>query len=398
MNVGALPELILSWLMKQGTNLLSNEQGQSPQGQFQPGQQYDAQVLANLANGRSLVQVGDQKLDMLLPQSAKPGDVLNLTYLQAGTRPTFVMVQNNAPATSTVNFSQAVQKVDALTRYVPVSGPAAPNSPVSATAGANPMPANASAQLASPSQTSPPILPNPAVLLVPEPAKGVTTFMQAVDPAPAMTGEAVEGAQAANAANTSVLTTRVGSNDAAAGNHVLPVRLQQTVKESGLFYESHLGKWVRGEVSLDSIQREPQAKLAQNPGPLLDLPDLEGMPAHAAHLASRQLNMLDGQPFIWQGQVWPGQDMEWQVGEGGGDGQDAEAQKWHSRLRLTLPRMGGVSAELDIGALGLRIRLGAQSDETLAEMKTAMPELAHRLKTAGLNLTSVVLESNHDIA
>jgi hypothetical protein len=122
------------------------------------------------------------------------------------------------------------------------------------------------------------------------------------------------------------------------------------------------------------------------------------MPERAAHLASRQLNMLEGQPFAWQGQVWPGQDMEWQVGEGGGDGPDAEAQKWHSRLRLTLPRMGGISAELDIGALGLRVRLGAHSDETLAEMKAAMPELAHRLKTAGLNLTSVVLESNHDAA
>lgn len=411
MNVGFLPEQILAWLAKQGANLFPTGQNPPSPGQFQPGQQYDASVLANLANGRSLVEVAGQKLDMQLPQSAKPGDVLNLTYLQSGSRPTFAMAPAVPAGTSSVNLSQAVQQISALIRYVPVgaSAPAAsPNTPASAVPGnvtaMQAAPATPASLVASaiPSATpSQPILANPAVLLVPaqsaQPAQpsGAVVLSQLGAPTTSMVGEAVEGAHAANSANTSVMTSSVAGGAPSSGNEMLPVRLQQTVKESGLFYESHLGKWVRGEVSLESIHREPQARLAQHPGAMLDLPDLEGMPAKAAYLANRQLNMLDGQPFVWQGQVWPGQDMEWQVGERDGDPQDVEAQKWHSKLSLTLPRMGEIRADLDIGGLGLRIRLSAQSDSTLAEMQAEMPELVDRLKAAGLNLSSLMLEPNH---
>ncbi len=35
-------------------------------------------------------------------------------------------------------------------------------------------------------------------------------------------------------------------------------RLQSTVRDSGLFYESHLSRWFRGEMSREQLQREPQ--------------------------------------------------------------------------------------------------------------------------------------------
>lgn len=450
MNVGALPDLILNWFKNQGTDLLQANPDQQPsQGQFNPGQQYDGQVLENLPNGRSLVQVADQKLDMALPQQLKAGDVVRLTYVQPGPRPTFVLSTSAAPTPQQVTVSQAAQQVNALSRYAtmvnaestaapqvavqqvqvaatqtslvmqgqpsatpgrpsalpgqppatpgqakaPVGQPASAGS-ASSSAAANPATASTTAAATASAQAAArPIVANPATMLAATP---VNVASAAVAQGPVlstamMTDEAVNGAYSSTAANQGMGGAQGVAGQQQSANHLLPVRLQQTVKESGLFYESHLGKWARGEISLDTVMREPQAKLAQAPGQLLNMPGLEGMPARAADLASRQLNMLEGNPFIWQGQVWPGQDMEWQVTEreGGGNPFEAEAQKWHSKLRLTLPRLGAFAAELDVGALGLRIRLTSQSPEALAEMKAALPDLVQRMQSADLNLTSL---------
>jgi hypothetical protein len=395
-NVGSLPDLILAWFKNQGTDLLRAGKDTLPQGQFQPGQQYEGQVLDNLPNGRNLVQVADQKLNMALPQQAKPGDVIRLTYVQSGPRPTFVLNASAAASSPSVTVSQAAQQVSALTRYTPVteSQTVSTLSAQQAATGANVATVLAASPQPQPVSTAKPIIANPAVLLAAAPSNANvvnTVAMGPASPVTMMIDETVEHAHASVATNANLGTAQGVAAEQVTANHVLPMRLQQTVKESGLFYESHLSKWVRGEVGLESVQREPQAGLAKTPGAILNLPDLEGMPEKAANLASRQLNMLDGAPFVWQGPAWPGQDMEWQVTErdAGSNSGDEEAQKWHSKLRL--PRLGGVSADLDIGALGLRIRLSAQTPEALAEMKEAIPELTQRMRDAELNLTSLKL-------
>ncbi|MDD4881727.1 MAG: flagellar hook-length control protein FliK [Gallionellaceae bacterium] len=432
MNIGALPELILSWFKNQGTEPLQAGKDQALS-QFKPGAQYEGKVLDSLPNGRNLVQVGNQAMDMQLPKQARPGDVIRLTFLNAAPRPTFVL---NTPAVASaqpVNVSRAAQQVNALVRYVPVSAstpvpaasvavattasaafqamapsPSAPGSPAAATQTAATAtvgsPATAATTTATttatasaaPASAGRPIVANPAVLLAPAPSHSGTISALPGPAIPAMTmaGEAVDGLRSALGSQSSLTTAQGVVAEKAAGSHILPMRLQQTVKESGLFYESHLGKWVRGELSLESVQREPQARLLQAPGPRLDLPDLEGMPEQAARLASRQLHMLDGGPFLWQGQAWPGQMAEWSVQER--DGRDADdqaaGQKWRSQLRLALPRLGEVAADLDIGALGLRIRLRSGTPEALAEINAAMPELVRRLRDAELNLSSVQAE------
>ncbi|MFA5082608.1 MAG: flagellar hook-length control protein FliK [Hydrogenophilaceae bacterium] len=422
MNIGALPELILSWLKSQGPEQLQAGKDQALS-QFKPGAQYEGKVLDSLPNGRNLVQVGNQAMDMQLPQQARPGDVIRLTFLNAAPRPTFAL---NAPAVATaqpVNVSRAAQQVNALVRYVPVSAstPVPAASVAVATTASTALQAMTPSVLASgrPAAASPanapasatqatatgmaaaatagrPIVANPAVLLAPAPQHTgpISALPGPAIPAMTLAGEAVDGLRSALGSQSSLTTAQGVVAEKTAANQILPMRLQQTVKESGLFYESHLGKWVRGEVSLESVQREPQARLLLAPGPRLDLPDLEGMPEQAARLASRQLHMLDGGPFLWQGQAWPGQMAEWLVQERDGRDADAEAagQKWRSQLRLALPRLGEVAADLDIGALGLRIRLRSGTEEALAEINAAMPELVRRLRDAELNLSSVQAE------
>jgi len=43
-------------------------------------------------------------------------------------------------------------------------------------------------------------------------------------------------------------------------------RLQASVDQSGLFYEAHLGRWFRGELTLQQLAREPQMLLGRPPG------------------------------------------------------------------------------------------------------------------------------------
>ncbi len=388
MGIGALPDLLLSLLKTQGADQLQAAKD-APATSFKPGGQYEAKVLDALPNGRNLVQIGKQTLDMALPQQAKAGDVLRLTFLNAGPRPTFAL---NAPATgpAPVNFSQAAQQVNALVRYVPVAASA----PMPGVTGVPSVPGVTGA----PSVAAPavPLVANPAVLLAPAPAPasqlGAAVLPGAVMPGLSMAGEAVEGMRASLGSHSSLVNAQGVAAAKADPSNILPMRLQQTVKESGLFYESHLGKWARGELSLETIQREPQARLAHTPGPLLDVPDLDGMPEQAARLASRQLNMLEGGPFFWQGQAWPGQVAEWTVSEreaGGGDDAELLGQKWQSRIKLSLPRLGDVAAELDLGAHGLRVRLRSASAETLAEINAARPELIARMRSAELNLSSI---------
>jgi hypothetical protein len=114
MNLAALPELLLSWVKNQGAALL---QGDKPQAaSFQPGQQYEGKVVDNLANGRHLVKVANQMLDMNLPAKTQPGDSVRLTFLNAGPRPTFLLNQAAVSPVQKVQISNAAQQVNSLLR------------------------------------------------------------------------------------------------------------------------------------------------------------------------------------------------------------------------------------------------------------------------------------------
>lgn len=395
MDIGSLPQLLIALFKGQGADLAQAGKGQQTALDLKPGAQYEGKVLDALPNGRNLVQVSKHVMDMALPQQAKAGDTVRLTFLSAAPRPTFVL-SGGTPAPQPVSVSQGAQQVSALIRYVPVT---ASGAVPAASAAGNAAAATNPATVGNPAPAGRPLVANPAVLLAPGPVAGraVTAVAGPAIPAMAVAGEAVNAPRASLASNTSLTAQGVVAEKTSSG-HVLPQRLQQTVKESGLFYESHLGRWVKGEMPLEAIRREPQARLALSPGSLLNVPDLDGMPEEAARMASRQLHLLEGGPFVWQGQAWPGQLLEWQVRDGASeaDGDEDAGQRWRSQLRLTLPRLGEVSVDMDIGAQGLRVNLYAGSPTSLTEMQEALPELAQRMRSAELNLTRLQAELAHD--
>lgn len=52
----------------------------------------------------------------------------------------------------------------------------------------------------------------------------------------------------------------------------LATRLESSIRDSGLFYESHLKRWFQGDVSRQQLLREPQMQLGSRPLPPANLP------------------------------------------------------------------------------------------------------------------------------
>jgi hypothetical protein len=446
MNLSALPELLLAWVKNQGAALLQSDRSNAQGAQFRIGAHYDGKVLDNLPGGRHLVQVAGQKLDMALPRGTQPGDAVRLTFLSGGPRPTFLLNQAGSGGavspSQPVSLSGTAQQVNALKQLVgPSSGRgvdaqaavARPSSPVATPAGTP----------AAPSGTTPPLSgPNVALLSnavrqagnlaaavstkasAPSAASSVAqapaamasaarpivanvVMLQAysatvqsspagvVSPNTTLVGQTVEGLRASIPASTT-LNPNVLAELPAQSRSLLPTRLYQTLSESGLFYEAHLARWAKGTMAFEAILREPQARLGREAMPNANIAELGGMPDEAARLAGRQIHLLEGAPFIWQGFAWPGQWLEWLVeerGQGeGGEGEEQPAQ-WVTELNLSLPRMGAIHIHLGLSGERIHLRLRAPEENTREEMRAALPILVKGLEAAGLQPVGLSVEA-----
>jgi len=105
------------------------------------------------------------------------------------------------------------------------------------------------------------------------------------------------------------------------------------------------------------------------------------IPERLMPIVHQQLDALATQQYVWQGQAWPGQPIEWIIedpqGEGAEGGDEAE-QNWNTTLRLTLPRLGGVEAAVATSTpAGVALRLRADDAATI-------PRAGCRRRGAGL--------------
>ncbi|MDP2835038.1 MAG: flagellar hook-length control protein FliK [Pseudomonadota bacterium] len=398
MNLSALPQLLASWLKTQGAEPLEPGKGTPPAGKdnFQPGASYQGRVLENLAGGRNLVQVGGQHLNMALPRGTQAGDSIRLTYLHNVPRPTFVMERSAISAVPPVRLSQTAQQLTALAQLARPTASAQAGPPPTTPSAAQLAQAGVAAQR--------PILSNPLPLVNRPSLSGgglpmilhTTALTGAFASATALTGGTpVDATRAGLASGPSTSNLAALQPGVADSQTALPQRLHQTLRESGLFYESHLVRWTRGTFELADLRREPQARFAGGAHNMATAAGLTHMPIDAARLAGQQLLMLEGSPFLWQGFAWPGQWLEWQVREQAGEGAGfaEEANPWVTELRLTLPRLGGVTAKLAL--VGDRLTLGLSASEAGSQeaMSAALPALEQALRAAGLKPAGLSVNS-----
>lgn len=199
---------------------------------------------------------------------------------------------------------------------------------------------------------------------------------------------------------------------------LLPL-LRQAISESGMFYESHQAEWIEGRYPQRQLLQEPQGRLtphtavpqATSSGNLPAASDaVQVSPALAplvpttppAQLAAavapelqtvvqQQLEAFATQTFAWQGQIWAGQQMQWEIDDardGRASGGD-DSPRWQTRLRLTLPRLGAVEARLLIEGKQLKLSVLADHGETRALLHADADRLRRQLEQAGLDLASM---------
>ena len=319
-----------------------------------------ARVEAALPGGRFHVRVDDLMLEMQLPEGFEPGDRLQLEFVSDQPRPSFLLqTPPDTPQGEQVQLSASSKNLSEILKSVAPDRTS--NSPTTST-----------------------------------PVEEPTPLLEKATADPARLAQALSGA----------------------------------LGRSGLFYESHQAQWVVGQRPLNDLLREPQGRLspaAQAPGKA-DKGAVPGKTAVATGVTARsdvrsddipvatakatssgddskasatpvhpetlpqvrsQLDALDTHQLVWQGQLWPGQNLEWRIGEPIDDGSSgSDAQPWFTQLRLRLPKLGQLTADLALVGSTLRVRLSSPDPTTQQAMDGARAQLAESLAAAGIDLVS----------
>ncbi len=212
--------------------------------------------------------------------------------------------------------------------------------------------------------------------------------------------------------------------------------LKSALSTSGMFYEAHQARWVQGKVPTETLLQEPQGRLSPaahalvqqstengprtsaptntSPAvthttsnsnapapPLADSGALRvGMgqviASELTPLVQQQLEALATNTYVWQGQIWPGQTMHWEIVEEDASQKDRRdentAANWTTHLRLELPSLGGLDATLRLqGGKEIEITLRTQDDGARQRLNAANAPLQEQFETAGLKLKSLAI-------
>jgi hypothetical protein len=368
----------------------------------QVGQSMQGLVSARLADGSFVVRVADTPARMMLPAGAELGTEVPLKLVALVPRPTF---EYGAGGARTLIEASAVPH---------------PSTPPPAAAGAAEAEAEAAATFI-PHEDSEGLVYRPdgkppADTALPGHAAGTGASAAASGAAAAAAARAAAATLASNAqplpyaaaadpgASLSAAGRVLGSVLAAVMKLDQPAKtvaarapvlgrptgdaaalapaLRQALEQSGLFYESHVAQWARGERALADLSAEPQ--MATRPATPTD--------PEAAQLINLQLDTHEHQRLAWEGPLWPGQTMQWEVSreaprrEAAGEGDEPV---WQSRLLLRFPNLGELKATVVLVGGKVTLRLEPGDDAAAGLLRMHAPRLADALGDAGTPLAAL---------
>ena len=315
-----------------------------PVARFEPGQELQGSVQSKVSEGLFKVQVAGQTIQMRLPGNVQSGDTLNLRVVSTSPRLTFSISASLNPLSTPEQIGASARMLSNLADYP---------------------------------------LERPTIQQI---ARNIVWQTA---------GQAPDGKQLAGA-------------------------LRQALSISGLFYESHQAQWVRGERSTMQLLVEPQNQLIGKPPPALDMNQANQTtqtdelymptPSAATHtqadaehglriaqellpLVQQQLHTLETHQITWIGQVWPGQEMQWEIqGQPEHHARQQDERQWSTEMELVLPRLGNVHARLVFAGSGLRLTLHAADTMTIDLFNRNLLGLKNSLADADIPLTAAVVE------
>ena len=204
--------------------------------------------------------------------------------------------------------------------------------------------------------------------------------------------------QAGQAAQLALIGKTALFGNAAPDTGQLTQKLHDAISQSGLFYESHVTEWVKGERSLTELMREPQMQRMAQGGESAARAAANGPDLSAAQLINQQLHTQEQGRVQWNGQAWPGQAMQWEIRreqrEGRKDGGGGEAepeQVWRSGVRFRFPMLGAVSASVTLIGGQVHIQVQADSDDSATTLRAYAGQLEVAMEAAGAPLSSLTI-------
>ncbi|AFT71671.1 hypothetical protein B5T_03404 [Alloalcanivorax dieselolei B5] len=222
----------------------------------------------------------------------------------------------------------------------------------------------------------------------------------------------------------------------------LAAALRGSVEHSGLFYESHLGEWFRGERPLAALRSEPQMRLAPGAASVTSEPatapappptrgqegmmnagggemegGTEGEPRVAAAGGHRgpagveesvqpvvrhQLELLATPVLRWEGDLWSGlfaallilappRESRPDADAEHPDRSGEEEGPWQSQLEVRSEALGEIRVQLRLHGGHLNLELTAPRPDTMARLSEGQPVLRDRLEALGLQATIKVV-------
>lgn len=165
--------------------------------------------------------------------------------------------------------------------------------------------------------------------------------------------------------------------------------LQQGMRESGLFYESHLAGWFAGEYPLEGLLREPQGQLSRLKQQQPDtLQPHEGVAdQRTLAIVHEQLTALQSGQVVFPCELFPGQKLEWSVAQRDAqqNRQDEQERSWDTALTLVLPKLGAICARLTL--VGTRASIDIRSAEVVSAgvLNVGRQGLVEQIEAAGLS-------------
>lgn len=175
-----------------------------------------------------------------------------------------------------------------------------------------------------------------------------------------------------------------------ANTPAVAAELKQAIDSSGLFYESHLRDWSEGKRPLADLAREPQMQKV-----------LDGMSARAgaaidgptAQFINLQLSSHEQARVAWQGELFPGQPMHWEISKDAPERQQQSAQEaptaWRSAVRFRFAHLGEINAQIVLVGDQLHLQVRAASADAGAALQAHSPRLSNALEAAGSPLSSL---------
>ncbi|MEO8419107.1 MAG: flagellar hook-length control protein FliK [Methylophilaceae bacterium] len=333
--------------------------------QFIVGQQYQAQVISRLRDNSFMVDIGGVTANAMFAAAAKPGQTLTLTFVGATPKPSF------------------------------------------------------------------------AITLPADTGSGVKTHLS---PSAVLINQYWDIAQQ-KGAPPAFQTAAVIAQSPYTAPAAMAANLKASLVQSGLFYESHLVNFFLGKQSSASLLSEPQnqARPPALPAPAMapqaQLPSVihtyaqlansleahavlpppattaftapASLPAAISALVPVQLGILEHQGVVWQGQIWPGQEMQWEIrrptpqhtelaNDASSQEQDAaDMSAIHSQLILHLPRLGKIVAQLQMQHGNISLKIDAENSSTAAALKQQSWHLIENLENAGQPLNAFAV-AQHD--